>query len=133
MSTLHHEVPTHLDVEDRILFGLTVRQFLYVLVGCSASYGLWDQLGAWPDAARAGCVGACLLVTLAFALLRPGGQLLEAWLVAGLAYLATPRTSTWQPRQPLAADWRPAAARWQEFAPSLVWAEPAEETEEFRP
>ena len=90
----HHEVPTHLDVEDRVLFGLTVRQFLYLLVGSSASYGLWDQLSATPSLARIGCIGVCLLTTLAFALLRPGG--------------------------------RPLGARWQELAPSPVWAEPAE-------
>ena len=122
MPALHHEVPTHLDVEDRVLFGLTVRQFLYLLVGSSASYGLWDQLASWPWLGRVACVGVCLLSTLAFALLRPGGRALEEWLIAALIYLATPRSSTWQPREPVLADWRPAGARWQELAPSLVWA-----------
>jgi hypothetical protein len=32
MTLTHHEVPTHLDVEDKVLYGLTVRQFLYLLV-----------------------------------------------------------------------------------------------------
>jgi hypothetical protein len=131
MPSAHHEVPTHLDVEDRVLFGLTVRQFLYLLVGSSASYGLWDQLQDAVAVARFGCVSLCVLLTVAFALLRPGGRPLEEWLVAGLAYLATPRRSTWQPREPVAADWRPAAARWQELAPSLVWAEPIDEAEEM--
>jgi hypothetical protein len=125
----HHEVPTHLDVEDRVLFGLTVRQFLYLLVGSSASYGLWDQLSATPSLARIGCVGVCLLTTLAFALLRPGGRPLEEWLVAGLVYLASPRSSIWRPREPLLTDWRPLGARWQELAPSPVWAEPVEDLE----
>jgi hypothetical protein len=125
----HHEVPTHLDVEDRVLFGLTVRQFLYLLVGSSASYGLWDQLSAAPSLARIGCIGVCLLTTLAFALLRPGGRPLEEWLVAGLVYLAAPRSSIWQPREPLVAEWRPLGARWQELAPSPVWAEPGEDVE----
>ena len=126
MPSLHHEVPTHLDVEDRVLFGLTVRQFLYLLVGSSASYGLWDQLASAPPVVHWGGVGLCLLATLAFALLRPGGRPLEEWLVAGLVYLAAPRTSTWQPREPLVADWRPPAALWHELTPSLIWAEPAE-------
>ena len=43
MTLAHHEVPTHLNVEDKVLFGLTVRQFLIVLVGCLASYALWQQ------------------------------------------------------------------------------------------
>ncbi|MBV9547377.1 MAG: PrgI family protein [Chloroflexi bacterium] len=119
----HHEVPTHLDVEDRVLFGLTVRQFLYLLVGSSAGYGLWDQLGDTPWLARVGCVGVILMTTLAFALLRLGGRPLEEWLAAGLVYLARPRTSTWQPREPLDAEWRPVGTRWQELSPSLTWAD----------
>ena len=39
----HHEVPTHLNVEDKVVLGLSVRQFLYMLVGSSASYTLWEQ------------------------------------------------------------------------------------------
>jgi PrgI family protein len=122
----HHEVPTHLDVEDRVLLGLTVRQFLYLLVGSSASYGLWDQLAGASLALRATCVGALLLTTIAFALLRPGGRSLEEWLVAALLFLAVPRTSTWRPREPLASDWRPAALAWQELTPSVVWADEGE-------
>ena len=43
MPSMHHEVPTHLNVEDKLLLGLTARQFLYLLVGSSASYALWGQ------------------------------------------------------------------------------------------
>src|SRR5438132_14391804 len=42
----HHEVPTHLNVEDKVVFGLSVRQFLYMLVGSSASYTPWEQAAA---------------------------------------------------------------------------------------
>jgi len=129
-SMRYHQVPTHLDVEDRVLFGLTVRQFLYLLVGSSASYGLWDQLGDAPSLARIGCVGVILLTTLAFALLRWGGRPLEEWLAAGLIYIARPRASTWQPREPLASDWRPTGAGWQELSPSLAWADEPTDTAE---
>ena len=130
MAASHHEVPTHLDVEDRVVFGLTVRQFLYLLVGSSASYALWDQLGGTPLVARVGCIGVCLMTTLAFALLRWGGRPLEEWIVAGLIYLATPRTTTWRPREPVPSDWRPAGARWQELTPNLVWAADGVEAED---
>ena len=123
MTTTHHEVPTHLDVEDKVVFGLTVRQFLYLLVGSSASYALWGQSPTLGDGLRVAAAGACIAVTLAFAFVRPAGRALEEWVVAGLIFAASPRRATWQPAEPLATDWRPAGAGWQEFTPSLVWAE----------
>jgi|SRR5579859_745520 len=123
MTTTHHEVPTHLDVEDKVLLGLTVRQFLYLLVGSSASYALWDQAATVGDGLRGAGVGICIATTLAFALLRPAGRALEEWLVAGFVFFAAPRRSTWQPTEPVPADWRLPGAGWQELTPSLVWAD----------
>jgi hypothetical protein len=122
MTTRHHEVPTHLNVEDRVVFGLTARQCLYLLVGSSASYALWDQLLWLGDTLRVVSVVITLATTLAFALVRPADRPLEEWLVAALVYAATPRQATWQPPEPAAADWCPAGASWQELAPSLAWA-----------
>jgi PrgI family protein len=122
MTTRHHEVPTHLNVEDRVVFGLTARQFLYMLVGSSASYALWDQSLGMADGLRIASVALSLAVTLAFTLVRPADRALEEWLVAALVYAATPHRATWQPAEPRAEDWRPAGASWQELAPSLAWA-----------
>jgi hypothetical protein len=119
----HHEVPTHLNVEDKVLFGLTVRQFLYMLVGSSVTYTLWGQSEALADAVRIAMCSVCVIVTLAFALLRPAGRPLEEWLAAALVYVASPRRSIWQPVEPEPSDWRPAAGGWQELAPSLSWAD----------
>jgi hypothetical protein len=119
----HHEVPTHLNVEDKVLFGLTVRQFLYMLVGSSVAYTIWEQSAALGDGARM-CLGAlCVMVTLAFALLRPAGRPLEEWLAAALVYAAAPRRSVWQLEEPRTSDWRPAAGGWQDLAPSPSWVE----------
>jgi hypothetical protein len=123
MTLTHHEVPTHLDVEDKVLYGLTVRQFLYLLVGSSASYALWDQAAVVGDGLRVAGVGVGIGTSLAFALVRPAGRALEEWLVAGLVFAASPRSSTWQPVEPVAADWRPIGASWQELTPSLAWAD----------
>ena len=123
MTGVQHEVPTHLNVEDKVLFGLTVRQFLYLLVGSSASYAVWQQMLYAGDPIRTGLVATCILVTLAFALVRPAGRALEEWLVAALLYAVSPRRSTWQAAEPLPRDWRPGGAAWQELSPSLVWAE----------
>ena len=119
----HHEVPTHLNVEDKVLFGLSVRQFLYLLVGSSTAYSLWEQATSFADALRVALTVLVIVTTLAFALLRPADRPLEEWLVAALIYVGSPRRSIWRPREPLAADWRPAGAAWQELTPDLVWVE----------
>src|SRR5262245_29869701 len=115
MSARHHEVPTHLNVEDKVLLGLTVRQFLYVLVGCSAAYALWDQLGSSALGARLIAAGLCAALSLALALMRPAGRALEEWLIAALLFAASPRRSTWRPGDPEVADWRPVAGTWHEL------------------
>jgi hypothetical protein len=122
MTPRQHEVPTHLDVEDKVLFGLTARQFLYVLVGSSASYALWDQLLWLGDPLRVASVLITLATTLAFALVRPADRALEEWVVAALIFAAAPRLATWQPAEPAPANWRPVGATGQELAPSLAWA-----------
>ncbi len=123
MKTTQHEVPTHLDVEDKALFGLTVRQCLYLLVGSSVSYTLWGQAAALGDGLRVSGIAMCLGTTLAFALLRPAGRALEEWLVAALVFAATPRRATWRPLEPRPAEWRLPGAGWQELTPNLAWAE----------
>jgi hypothetical protein len=119
----HHEVPTHLNVEDKVLFGLSVRQFLYLLVGSSAAYSLWQQATLAGDVVRAALTLVALFTTAAFALLQPADRPLEEWLVAALVYVASPRRAIWKPREPQAADWRPAGGAWQELTPDLFWVE----------
>jgi PrgI family protein len=140
MPRTQHEIPTHLNVEDKVLLGLTVRQLLYLMVGCSLGYGLASHgvaehaLGALvggqaprlAEYARLALAGACVLLAAAFALVRPLGRSLEEWLVAGACYVATPRRATWQPPAARASDWVPASGDWQELAPALDW--PAETT-----
>jgi len=128
MRAPQHEIPTHLNVEDKLLFGLTMRQFLYVLVGSSTAYSLWDQTLLLPQPLHVGVPGACLLVAAALALLRPLGRPLEEWLLAGALFVASPRCATWNIPEPDVADWRPPTSAWQELAPDLVWA--TEETPE---
>ena len=41
---LHHEVPTHLNVEDTLLGPLTPRQLVRLAAGLSLAYITWDQL-----------------------------------------------------------------------------------------
>jgi hypothetical protein len=123
MLSRQHEIPTHLDVEDKLLFGLTMRQFLYVVVGCSIAYGLWERTAGVPDGLRLSATAVCLIVAIALALLRPFGRPLEEWLLAAGLYVSLPRRASWRPNEPQSADWRPVGCGWQELAPNLVWAE----------
>jgi hypothetical protein len=123
MPSHQHEIPTHLDVEDKLLFGLTMRQFLYIVVGSSIAYGLWERTASAPDALRLSATAVCVIVAIALALVRPFGRPLEEWLLAAGLYMSLPRRASWRPNEPEAADWRPAGASWQELAPNLVWAE----------
>ena len=36
-----HKVPTHMSLPDKVVFGLTARQLLLLLIGCSPGYNLW--------------------------------------------------------------------------------------------
>jgi hypothetical protein len=123
MRRAHHEIPTHLDVQDKLMLGLTVRQFLYLLVGASLAYAAWEQPAAIPIALRTAIVAGALAVATAVALLRPLGRPLEEWVIVALLHAAQPRVATWQQPEPDPADWHLPSSDWEELAPSLAWDE----------
>ena len=120
MTRRAHEIPTHLNVEDKAFFGLSVRQLTCLIVGASSAYGLWNQWPELPVGPRAGLAAACLVLGLALALVRPGGRGLEEWAFVLLHYAATPKRSVWRP-EPDPAEWRPAGLAWTELEPTLGW------------
>jgi hypothetical protein len=91
-----YELPTHLQVEDVLIAGLTARQLLRLMIGASFGYGLWDQAVWLPDALRLGLAAATAIAGLMVALVRPGGRLLDQWLLAGLLFVALPRRLVWR-------------------------------------
>ena len=121
MAAKHHEIPTHLNVEDKAFYGLSARQFMYLTVGLATSYGLWNQWPALPVAARLALALACFALAAALALVRPHGRGLEEWAFVVLHYAAAPKASVWRPREPDPVAWRPSAARWAELSPRPVW------------
>ncbi len=119
-----HEIPTHLEVEDRILGPLTTHDALYLLVGAAAIYWLGTE-SALVLYARIGLCSAIGLTSVAFALVRVQGRPLESWLFSGLTYLASPRVAVWHPASPHRPS-EASASGWQLRQPRVLWGlEPA--------
>ena len=57
-----HEVPTHLQTEDKVLLGLTFPQIVAIAAVVGLAYGLWKQAAFLPDGAFR--LGAAIAVGL---------------------------------------------------------------------
>ncbi|MBV9279174.1 MAG: PrgI family protein [Chloroflexi bacterium] len=123
MSHSRHEIPTHLDVEDRAFYGLTIRQVMYLTVGGSCAYALWTQWPALPLVLRGAMVAPIVILALVFALVRPAGRGLDEWAFVALHHLGTPKVSTWRPREPDLSAWDMPGSEWEELKPQLAWRE----------
>lgn len=121
-----HEIPTHLDVEDKAYYGLSARQVTYLVAGFSAGYGWWIENPGLPLAVRGGIVCGCLLLALSLALLRPYGRSLEEWAIVGLRYLAVPRVSVWRAGATRPTPRDRSAEEWLALAPRPDWAREGE-------
>jgi|GEM_PF-3131463 len=97
-----HKVPTHMRLPDKVVFGLTTRQLLILLIGCSAGYDLWLQLHVLGVSTVVGLivrVGIAILpaaAALALALVSVAGRPLEVWLLVLVRYWQQPRTYVWR-------------------------------------
>jgi hypothetical protein len=91
-----YELPTHLDVQDTLLFGLTARQLVRLAVGASLAYALWNQTGALPAPLRGGLTVVAAVIGLLLALLQPGGRPLDQWLFAALQFFLLPHRRLWR-------------------------------------
>ena len=122
---MRHEIPTHLNVEDRAFYGLSARQVTYVTLGCASAYWAWTSALDLPLAVRLSAVALCFLVALTLALLRPLGRSLETWAYLGLRYLALPRRAVWQRALLDPAPDAESDEGWAEWSPQLAWQEVA--------
>ncbi|HUY73259.1 MAG TPA: PrgI family protein [Candidatus Dormibacteraeota bacterium] len=124
-----HEIPTHLNVEDRAFYGLTVRQVMFLTAGAAAGYSLWNQ---WPTVLielRLGLAMACFALAVVVALVRPQGRGLEEWAFVVLHYAAVPKVCTWQPAEPDVVGWSSPADRWEELEPHVTWRSGSDDQE----
>ena len=102
-DTVRHRVPTHLDVEDRPLYGLTVRQVLGLAAGGAWAYAVWSAWPSLPAPLRAVLAAACLLVPAALVVVRPAGRGLGGWALLALRHALAPRIAVWRPESPASA------------------------------
>lgn len=102
-----HKVPTHMRLPDKVVFGLTARQLLILLIGGSASYDLWLQLHALNPFTALGLMVRVAIAVLpvalaaALALISVAGRPLEIWLLVLFHYWQQPRTYVWRSRRML--------------------------------
>ncbi len=122
-----HELPTHLNVEDKAFWGLSVRQALTLTTGLSGGYSVWTQWPDLPDLLRLGLALGCLLVAAVLALVRPGGRGLDEWAFVVLHYAALPKTGVWRRREANAQKWCSRPTAWAALAPQVAWRKPEEE------
>src|SRR6266851_7975219 len=92
-----YELPTHLQVEDQLIAGLTARQLLRLMIGASVGYGMWDQVSWLPQELRLTLALVLAVIGVLFALLQPGGRPLDQWLLAGVLFIVLPRRLIWRP------------------------------------
>jgi hypothetical protein len=93
-----HEIPTHLNVEDKAFAGLTMRQLMTAAVGLGMAYGTASELPL-PILVRLVAAGIVLVAVAIVALWRPAGRPMEDWMFVLLRYWATPRIAVWRPRE----------------------------------
>jgi hypothetical protein len=97
-----HKVPTHMSLPDKVVFGLTARQLLLLLIGCSLGYNLWVHLDVFVAFALPGQglrIGLALLpagIAVALAFIAVADRPLEVWLLVLVRYWQRPQVYLWR-------------------------------------
>ena len=115
-----HEIPTHLNVEDKAFAGLTMRQLMTAAVGLGLAYGVASE-PPLPIAIRFAAAGVVLVLVALLALWRPAGRPLEDWAFVLLRYWAVPRLAVWRPRR-VDIDQTGATPSYEVVVPEPTWA-----------
>lgn len=79
---LEHEVPTHLEVEDKPFFGMTMPQFITLFIGLATAAILYNYGLVWlPTTPRLIACGIIGLLVLISVFVKPAGLSLSEWLI----------------------------------------------------
>lgn len=110
---LEHEVPTHLEVEDKSFFGLTMSQFVTLVIGLTLAAVLYNYGLFWlPQLARLAISGVIALLIILSVLVRPGGKAISDWLLEHAQFHFGVHLAIFGVHQlrDEAREWQPAAA-----------------------
>jgi hypothetical protein len=116
-----YELPTHLQVEDQLIAGLTARQLVRLAIGATLAYGFWDQATWIGENARLIIAVGLAAVGVLFGLIRPGGRPLDQWLAAGLVFVLLPRRLVWEPGSALLQHVPRESTGWAELELNPEW------------
>lgn len=108
-------VPQDVDLEDRLVFNLTVVQFGYLVIGALGAAIAWKVRWA-PDPARLAAAIPLLLAGAALAWGRWRGRGLDAWIGDALLFLGHNLRLSWTP-SPVRGPLRRARMRRLSHAP----------------
>jgi len=90
---MQFNVPQFIDIEDKIIGPLTLKQFLYLAAGAGLLFFLWSYLALGAFILVAIPIGIfCILL----AFYKVNGRPLINFLGAGIAYLSRPRLYLWK-------------------------------------
>jgi len=112
-----HRVPTHLNVEDKAILGLTLREVACLGLGALVGFAAYERTTALPLPLRLLVALLCLAAGAGLAFVRPLGRGLEEWCFILLHFAATSRHALWHPRPPAPTEW---AGRGDDWAPAAV-------------
>ena len=87
-----HDVPTHLQAEDRVLLGLTFPQIVAAMAVLGLAYGVWQRAAFLPEGHwRIAAAVTFAILGLAAIVVRPGGRALPAVVLDLLRFALTPK------------------------------------------
>lgn len=90
---MQFQVPQYIDVEDKIVGPLTLKQFFYIASGFLTIFVTFFILATWLWLITSTVIATA---SLAFALVKYNGRPLMTVVLAALRYYAGGRTYTWQ-------------------------------------
>lgn len=97
---MQFQVPQFIDVEDKIIGPLTLRQFIYLAVAGGFSFILFFALQTWLWIIATTILG---LIAAAFSFIKMNGRSLGLLLIAALKYAWQPKFYLWR-RQAVARE-----------------------------
>jgi PrgI family protein len=94
VGSVSARVPLDVDLEDKLLYGLTPTRLAYLVIGLLAAFSIWSTQWA-PSPIRAACAVVIAAVGAAAAWGRWRGRAVDGWLIDFVIYVMATRRLQW--------------------------------------